>query len=166
MEKDKLNNSIVNPSNTDDLVSSSILKMIIEEMQESLKIRYVFDDNTKNRFSCLNKGKYNPFGFDNIRVINKNNSLFYKRNRLRHKLVRIYNEFKFVNSNIHLYLKLTTREKEIIQLLISGFNNPEIAKKLFISRYTVEQHRKHINQKLRIKSSVDLFRFGYAFDLM
>ena len=88
------------------------------------------------------------------------------KNWLQHKLIRIQNEFKFVKKNHQYYQELTNREKEIIQLLGNGNNNPEIAKKLFISRYTVEQHRKHINSKLKTKTFTHLMKYAYAFNLI
>lgn len=40
--------------------------------------------------------------------------------------------------------KLSVRESEIIGLIIQGFTNKDIAKKLFISYQTVKTHRKNI----------------------
>lgn len=145
------------------LVDSSKLKGLVEDMQESLKTDYCLDYSLTNRFSRLN-GIYNPFGYDLKR--GKRKRSFYRYNRLRQKLIRIQKEIKFVKKNIKRYQKLTLREKEIFQLLTKGLNNPEIAEQLFISRCTVEQHRKHINHKLQIKSFPQLLRFGYAFDLI
>lgn len=48
---------------------------------------------------------------------------------------------------------LTLREKEIMQLISQGFSSKEIAAKLFISKHTVESHRKHILRKLRVKNA-------------
>lgn len=48
---------------------------------------------------------------------------------------------------------LTQREKEVMQLVSQGFSSKEIASKLFISRHTVESHRKHILRKLRVKNA-------------
>jgi DNA-binding CsgD family transcriptional regulator len=48
---------------------------------------------------------------------------------------------------------LTAREKEIIQLVSQGFSSKEIAGKLFISRHTVESHRKHILHKLNARNA-------------
>ncbi len=60
----------------------------------------------------------------------------------------------------------TEREMEVFQLLALGANNPAIAEKLFISRRTVEEHRKKINQKLDIYSPNELLTYAYAFDVI
>ena len=51
---------------------------------------------------------------------------------------------------------LTPREKEIMQLVSQGFSSKEIAAKLFISRHTVESHRKHILRKLSVRNSPEM----------
>lgn len=86
--------------------------------------------------------------------------------QLIHKLKRILGEIEFVKNNEHKFYLLTGREKEIIKILASGLNNAEIAQKLFISRRTVEQHRKNINRKLEISCFVELNSFAYAFNLV
>jgi len=45
---------------------------------------------------------------------------------------------------------LTVREKEILNLVAQGLSNREIAEQLFVSRYTVESHIKHIYRKLSV----------------
>jgi DNA-binding NarL/FixJ family response regulator len=45
-------------------------------------------------------------------------------------------------------LRLTKREKEIIELLAQGKKNKEIAMHLFLSEHTVKTHRKNIAEKL------------------
>jgi DNA-binding NarL/FixJ family response regulator len=47
---------------------------------------------------------------------------------------------------------LTPRELEILQQLVLGLNNQEIADKLFISYETVRNHIKHIYEKLHVHS--------------
>jgi len=54
------------------------------------------------------------------------------------------------------YAPLTQREKEIMQLVSQGYSSKEIAAQLFISRHTVESHRKHILQKLSAKNTPQL----------
>ena len=85
---------------------------------------------------------------------------------LKHKLERLQWETEFIRRNRKRFLSLTKREIEVIEWLLKGYNNPEIAEALFISRRTVEQHRKNINRKLNIRSSLDLFIFSYAFNLV
>ena len=47
---------------------------------------------------------------------------------------------------------LSERERQILQLVAEGLGNREIAEKLFLSRYTVECHVKHIYRKLAVSS--------------
>ena len=77
-----------------------------------------------------------------------------------HKLHRIQKEEHFKEENQHIFETLTNREVEILYLLANDKNNPQIADELFISRFTVEQHRKNINRKLGANSYGQLFRFG------
>ena len=58
-------------------------------------------------------------------------------------------------------IPLTTRELEIIKLIIAEFSNREIADKLFISVRTVETHRKNIMQKLHTKSLIALVHYAF-----
>jgi len=48
--------------------------------------------------------------------------------------------------------QLTQREKEILQLMVSGLNNKHIAEKLFISLQTVRNHVRHIYEKMHVHS--------------
>jgi DNA-binding NarL/FixJ family response regulator len=43
---------------------------------------------------------------------------------------------------------LTTREREILQLLADGMSNADVAGRLFISQETVKSHVRHILTKL------------------
>lgn len=51
---------------------------------------------------------------------------------------------------------LSTREKEVINLLINGKSNKEIASELNISQKTVDFHRHNILQKMGVDSLVEL----------
>jgi len=55
---------------------------------------------------------------------------------------------------------LTKREKEIINLVVEGLSNKEIAEKLCISIRTVDSHKNNIMQKLGLKSSVELVKYA------
>ena len=84
----------------------------------------------------------------------------------RHKLKRIKAQQQFKFNHRNRFKDLTKREVEIVTLLANDFNNPQIAEMLFISRYTVEQHRKNINKKLGIHRYAQLFQYALAFDLI
>jgi two-component system response regulator NreC len=55
---------------------------------------------------------------------------------------------------------LSERQIEILKLWGKSFSNQEIADQLFISVRTVESHKNHIMQKLKLKSTVDLVKFS------
>ncbi len=56
--------------------------------------------------------------------------------------------------------ELSQREREILRLIALGYTNQEIAKKLFLSVRTVEAHRRHILDKLRLQTRADLVRYA------
>ena len=55
---------------------------------------------------------------------------------------------------------LTEREREVLRLLALGHTNQEIAKSLFLSVRTVETHRAHIMQKLRLSTRAELVHYA------
>lgn len=56
--------------------------------------------------------------------------------------------------------RLSTREREIFNLIIWGQTNKQVAVKLGISVKTVETHRSHINGKLQVHSAAELVRLA------
>ncbi|MCC6345363.1 MAG: response regulator transcription factor [Bryobacterales bacterium] len=58
------------------------------------------------------------------------------------------------------YELLTTREREILQLLAEGKSNKEVSSMLNLSLYTVETHRTHILQKLNLHSVPELILYA------
>lgn len=58
---------------------------------------------------------------------------------------------------IQLGTQITTHEKDVLKLLLSGFSNKEIAGKLALSTETIKVHRRNIYTKLNIKSQSELF---------
>lgn len=61
-------------------------------------------------------------------------------------------------------IKLTNREKDVLQLLCKQYSNAEIAKKLFLSIRTVEGHRNNLFQKTECKNIVGLIIFAIQND--
>jgi DNA-binding NarL/FixJ family response regulator len=55
---------------------------------------------------------------------------------------------------------LTARETEILKLSASGVSNKEIADKLCISAKTVDAHKNHIMQKLKLKNTAEMVLYA------
>jgi DNA-binding NarL/FixJ family response regulator len=55
---------------------------------------------------------------------------------------------------------LTHREREVLKLIAEGKSSKEIAELLFISIYTVNNHRAKIIKKLGLKKTADLVRYA------
>jgi two-component system response regulator NreC len=55
---------------------------------------------------------------------------------------------------------LSVREVEVLRLIALGHTNAEIAQKLYLSVRTVETHRSHIQQKLRMSSRAELVSYA------
>jgi DNA-binding NarL/FixJ family response regulator len=56
--------------------------------------------------------------------------------------------------------KLSTREREILQLVVEGKSSADIGRTLFISPKTVETYRSRLMQKLGISDLAGLIRFA------
>ncbi|WP_298507774.1 response regulator transcription factor [uncultured Kordia sp.] len=78
-----------------------------------------------------------------------------------------YSDYKASNQELDFNKKIITRrEKEIIQLIARELTTDQIADTLFISKHTVETHKKNIFLKLQVNSVVGLMKkalyFGYV----
>lgn len=90
-------------------------------------------------------------------------SIYNEQKQLKAKEISIYQQgFEILNTvrqvvddqksgQVQLS-ELSDREKDVLGLVALGHSNKEIAEKLFISIHTVITHRKHITEKLGIKS--------------
>lgn len=77
----------------------------------------------------------------------------------------ICEQSNYAQKNYFKYLLLTKREKEIIKLIVSGYNSRYISDSLFISLHTVNNHRKNIMNKLNFKGLIELIKFAAAFSI-
>lgn len=69
-----------------------------------------------------------------------------------HEIQATYQQF------YNLLKKLTSREKQILQYVITGKQNKEISSELDITLSTVEQHRAHLMHKMETKSMINLIK--------
>jgi two-component system response regulator NreC len=61
---------------------------------------------------------------------------------------------------------LSDRELQVLRLVALGYTNGEIGDRLYLSVRTVETHRAHIQQKLRLRGRSDLVRYALAHGLL
>jgi two-component system, NarL family, response regulator NreC len=89
-----------------------------------------------------------------IQAVSQNKSFFSPKvsRILAEDYVRVLKQKGAVDS----YDLLTSREREILQLLAEGKANKEVATALNISPYTVETHRRHILEKLNLHNPAEL----------
>jgi two-component system, NarL family, response regulator NreC len=67
---------------------------------------------------------------------------------------------KIPDSPLTKSVSLTSREREILQLIAEGLSSKDIAAHVFLSIKTVETHRRNIMQKLNMKSVAELTKYA------
>ncbi len=77
----------------------------------------------------------------------------------------IYNQYNKEKINQEQLSLLTTRETEILSLIVKEMTSEEIAETLFISKKTVDNHRQHLLEKTGCKSTVGLVKFAIRLGL-
>jgi two-component system, NarL family, response regulator NreC len=60
------------------------------------------------------------------------------------------------------YETLTSREREVLQLVAEGYSSMRVARRLTISVRTAEAHRANVMRKLRLKNHTALIRYALA----
>jgi DNA-binding NarL/FixJ family response regulator len=64
------------------------------------------------------------------------------------------------------FLKISRREKQILQLILDERTTTEIASELFISFGTVETHRRNLLMKLNARNTAGLVKAALEYDLL
>jgi DNA-binding CsgD family transcriptional regulator len=63
-------------------------------------------------------------------------------------------------NGMNLLQSLTSRELEIVRLIVSGLTDQKIAARLHISRHTASTHRKKILTKINVPNTASLVRLA------
>jgi FixJ family two-component response regulator len=77
-----------------------------------------------------------------------------ERNRARRQEAKVVAELQ------ERFDSLTSREREVLTLVITGRPNKQVAAQLELSEMTVKVHRSQIMRKMRANSLVDLVRMA------
>jgi DNA-binding NarL/FixJ family response regulator len=78
---------------------------------------------------------------------------------LTERAIEAYAE-KAKAARVDPYETLTTREREVMHLVVEGHTNTEIATLLSVSPRTVESHRANLMRKLELRTQADLIRYA------
>jgi DNA-binding NarL/FixJ family response regulator len=76
------------------------------------------------------------------------------------KILREYARGRATYENVSRGRKITERETEILQLVVEGLGNKEIAHRLSISESTVRNHLHNILDKLHLQNRVQLAMYA------
>ena len=80
---------------------------------------------------------------------------------LRLAISHISRGYRYISSSVrnclnNLESSLTTREMQILNLIIQGFPRSQIAEQLAVSPETIKSHRKNLMRKLNVQSGIEL----------
>lgn len=92
-------------------------------------------------------------------VIKVSNGIRYLSSTLSERAINVYIQ-QTQASSFEPYDTLTTREREVFQLMAEGLSNQDISGELKISPRTVEIHKSNVMHKLNLAHQVDLVRFA------
>ncbi|MCM3715119.1 response regulator transcription factor [Alkalihalobacillus oceani] len=71
---------------------------------------------------------------------------------------RLTNRSPFPKNSYQEKMKLTQKEREVVQLLTEGLSNKQIANQLHVSTETVNSHIKNIYRKLNVHNRIQVFQ--------
>ena len=66
----------------------------------------------------------------------------------------------------NLHPKLSARELELLYLISNEYSNGEIANILFLSKNTIDSHKKNLFLKLSVTNSAGLIRRAFELELL
>jgi len=88
------------------------------------------------------------------------------KHHMANKATRLLEEHTFLRKNLSKFVSLSKREREVLRMMALGKSSSDSAEELFISKLTVETHRKNIKNKLESNSYFELCQYARAYDLI
>lgn len=85
--------------------------------------------------------------------------------RILNAIEQIEHDKEFMLKHQKYYDLLTQQELKILKLIAQGYSNPQVGAILFIEECSVKTHRRNIKQKLKIKTSFDMYQYARSFSL-
>lgn len=79
---------------------------------------------------------------------------------------RTENKFDELDEKFQIKFRLSNQEKMILKLVFSGKTSKEIGQLLFITKTTVNTHRRNINKKFGVSGISSLYNFVYENQLL
>ncbi len=98
-----------------------------------------------------------------IKVIEMAPSKEFQTNGRDSRSVAVY---RTIDEPIVNKFRISKQEKEVIKLIIKGLTSKEIGEALFVSKTTVDTHRRNIYKKLEISNSSTLIKFAHENNLL
>lgn len=158
-----INNKVENllEYSIDDIKSNNISKIILE------------DDSIQEEIKKMKEGDYKSFS-SRVHFIKKDNSktlMDAKFKIVKDKfndtlgILVIGREVRELKQFKSIY-KITDRQAEIIQFIIQGKSNREIASLLGVTARTIKGHITYIYHKLRVSNKIELFNLLKNFNLI
>ena len=74
--------------------------------------------------------------------------------------------YEYMPETATSHVSLTARERQVLELMAQEFTAPEIAQKLYISKDTVETHKRNMLKKLGLKNSYALVKYAIQHGLV
>jgi len=133
---------------------------IINDLAPKIKIIITTDEETY----------YNYYKFLNVGLIS---AICLKTDPCKDYTVAInsiLDKGSYISTSLHKKIsehnsKLTPKELQVIELLVLGLSNKEVATSLNNSERTINVHRSNIMQKLNLTNVVELINFTYKYGM-
>lgn len=91
---------------------------------------------------------------------------YFSQKLLKEIIVNINSPLKSKKPQVTLDNNLTKRELEVLQCIVEGLSNSQIAEKLYISIRTVEGHKSNLINKTGVKNTISLVMYALKHKLV